>query len=158
MSDELVEIERKYLVVGDFHHLVTKSYRIRQGYLNADPERTVRLRLMEDRAFMTVKGKSFDGGLSRFEWEKEIEVQEAESLLKLCEAYPVDKVRHVVLYENQKFEVDVFYGLNEGLVLAEIELLAPDQQVVLPDWIGEEVTGDARYYNASISVKPFSMW
>ncbi|UCX03170.1 CYTH domain-containing protein [Shewanella glacialimarina] len=154
-----VEIERKYLVHNDqFKSLAHRSTRIVQGYLNSEKSRTVRVRIMGDQGFLTIKGISNQAGLSRFEWEKEISVQEAQDLLKLCEQGVIDKTRYLVEYQNQVFEVDEFYGDNQGLVVAELELESEQQVVIKPDWLGEEVTGDNRYYNSSLMKQPYSQW
>lgn len=150
------EIERKFLVAGEFRHLATAKNRICQGYLSADPERTVRVRIYGDKGFITIKGAS--NGMSRFEWEKEIPADEAEMLLRLCLPGMVEKVRYIVPMDDLKFEVDEFFGENEGLVMAEIELPDENRKIELPDWLGEEVTGDKRYYNSYLSKCPFSRW
>ena len=152
------EIERKFLVVGEFKSLASNSYRITQGYLSSVPERTVRVRIKGDGGFITIKGKSNDSGMSRYEWEKEIPVNEAEELLKLCEAGIIDKTRYEVVFENQTFEVDEFYGENEGLIMAELELESESSTIIKPSWLGVEVTGDKRYYNAQLSLHPYSKW
>ena len=152
------EIERKFLVAGDFRPYVSSSKRIVQGYLSSAPERTVRVRVAGDRGFITVKGISSESGASRFEWEKEIAVPEAEALLDLCEPGVIDKVRHLVPVGDHVFEVDEFHGENEGLVMAEVEFSAEDEEFVKPDWLGEEVTGDARYYNSMLMKNPFRLW
>ncbi|MBO7192510.1 MAG: CYTH domain-containing protein [Bacteroidales bacterium] len=153
-----LEIERKFLIAGDFRPFVCESFRIAQGYLCCDARRTVRVRVKGDVGYITVKGKSKDGGLSRFEWEKEISRQEAEALLPLCEPGIIDKFRHLVEFEGHTFEVDEFLGENEGLVLAELELSSVDEYFLRPEWLGEEVTGDRRYYNSYLSVHPFKTW
>lgn len=153
-----MEIERKFLVKGEFRHLATKSYRIAQGYLSSVPERTVRIRLKGDKGYITIKGKSNESGLSRYEWEKEIPLNEAQELLQLCEPGIIDKTRYEVIFKNQTFEVDEFFGENEGLILAELELPTEESTFSKPDWSGVEVTGDNRYYNAQLSKKPFKHW
>ena len=154
------EIERKFLVVGDFIPEVFRSYRISQGYLSSSPGKTVRVRVRDDQGFITIKGPSSDGGLSRFEWEKEIPAGEAEELLALAEPVVIDKTRHLVHNTDgvHTWEVDVFRGANEGLVLAEIELGDPDEPFDRPAWLGPEVTGDRRYYNSFLSHHPFTTW
>lgn len=155
----MIEIERKFLVNNDtFLKNITTSYRIVQGFLNTHPERTVRIRIKGNQGFITVKGKSNQSGLSRFEWEKTIAVEEAEELLKLCESGVIDKIRYEVHAGKHIFEVDVFTGENEGLTVAEIELNSEDEHFEKPDWLGEEVTGDARYYNSHLSNKPYKTW
>jgi len=152
------EIERKFLVKGDFRPFVSKSIRIVQAYLSSLPERTVRVRIMGDKGFLTIKGISNESGASRFEFEKEITVGEATELLSICEPGVIDKVRHWIKAEPYVFEVDVFQGENEGLTVAEIEL--PDESAVFykPEWLGEEVTGDKRYYNSVLMKKPYTKW
>lgn len=146
------EIERKFLVSGDFKPFVSQNVRITQGYLSSAPGRTVRLRVKGDKGYITVKGMSNDSGLSRFEWEKEIPLSEAQELLKICEPGVIDKTRHLVPFGNHIFEVDEFHGQNEGLVIAEIELNSENEAFEKPSWLGREVTGDVRYYN-SVLVK-----
>ncbi|MCL1142795.1 CYTH domain-containing protein [Shewanella gaetbuli] len=154
-----VEIERKYLVTGDeFKSLAHKATRITQGYLNSDKSRTVRVRIMGDEGFLTIKGISNAAGLSRFEWEKPISLAEAKQLLALCEPGMIDKTRYLVEFEKQVFEVDEFYGENQGLIVAELELKSEQQTVNLPHWIASEVTGDAKYYNSSLMKLPYSQW
>ena len=153
-----LEIERKFLVKGEFRSLAKSSQRIIQGYLCSDAKRTVRVRIKGDTGFLTIKGRSNDGGLSRFEWEKEISREEAELLLPLCEPGVIDKVRYLVEFEGHVFEVDEFLGDNQGLVLAELELSSHTEEYSRPDWLGEEVTGDRRYYNSYLSAHPFVTW
>jgi adenylate cyclase len=154
-----IEIERKYLVNNDtFKRLSHKAIRITQGYLNSDKARTVRVRMMGDQGFLTIKGLSDQAGLSRFEWEKEISMSEAQALLKLCEPGVIDKTRYLVEYQKQIFEVDEFYGENQGLIVAELELTTAQQAVSKPDWLGDEVTGDKRYYNSTLMKTPFTQW
>ncbi|MFV0237366.1 MAG: CYTH domain-containing protein [Flavobacteriales bacterium] len=153
-----IEIERKFLVSDDFRKNIRKSTMIKQGYLNTNPERTVRIRTKGERAFITVKGKTSKDGLERFEWEKEVNIQEAKNLFPLCEKYCIEKIRHEVPYENHIFEVDEFKGCNEGLVLAEVELKDKNEIVMLPKWITKEVTGNLNYYNSYISKNPFKNW
>lgn len=152
------EIERKFLVAGDFKQYARKSEHIVQGYLNSTPERTVRVRIKDDKGYMTVKGISSQSGVSRFEWEKEIPVNEARELINICEPGVIDKVRHLVDVGKHIFEVDEFYGDNEGLVLAEIELSTEEEEFAKPDWLGEEVTGDIRYYNSMLMKNPYKGW
>ena len=153
-----IEIERKFLISGDFRPGIEKSYRITQGYICPGSGRTVRVRLRDDKGFLTIKGPSADGGLSRFEWEKEIPVSEAKELLQLCEPGMVDKTRSLVPVGDHVFEVDEFHGDNEGLVMAEVELYSPEEKFARPSWLGEEVTGDVRYYNKYLSKKPYKDW
>lgn len=153
-----VEIERKFLVSGDYKVFSHESYEIAQGYLSSVPERSVRVRIMGDKGFITIKGASDDTGVSRFEWEKEISLEEARSLLNLCEPGIIHKIRHLVREGEHTFEVDEFLGDNAGLVIAEIELGSESESFIHPAWLGEEVTGDVRYYNASLSRNPFRNW
>jgi len=152
------EIERKFLVKGDYKSQVLKSFRIVQGYLSSVPERTVRIRIKGEEGFITIKGSSNELGLSRYEWEKEILLEEAKELLMLCEKGIIDKTRSIVIFENQSFEVDEFYGDNEGLTIAELELENESTQFSAPGWLGEEVTGNTKYYNAQLSLHPFKEW
>lgn len=152
------EIERKFLVRGEFKSSARKAMRISQGYLSSVPERTVRVRVRDNQGFITVKGKSDIRGVSRFEWEKEISVDDALALLGLCEPGVIDKIRYLVDYAGHTFEVDEFHGDNEGLVMAEIELSCEDEAFEKPDWLGDEVTGDSRYYNAALTKNPYINW
>ena len=153
------EIERKFLVKGDFKPFVTKSTRITQGYLSSVPERTVRIRIKGEKGFITIKGIGNASGASRFEWEKEISVEEAKSLLELCEPGIIDKTRYIVPEESGlRFEVDEFYGDNDGLTVAEIELPTEDQPFTKPEWLGEEVTGDVKYFNSMLMKNPYKNW
>ena len=155
----MVEIERKFLVTNqDFITQSNASFRIVQGYLNSNPERTVRVRIKGDKGFITIKGKGNESGLTRFEWEKEIAVSDAEALLQLCEKGVIDKTRYNVQFENHLFEVDVFFGENEGLIVAEIELQSENETFSKPDWLGKEVTSEEKYYNAYLSQHPFKTW
>jgi adenylate cyclase len=155
----MIEIERKFLVRSKaFKMEAFNSYSIKQGFLNRDPERTVRIRLKRDQGVLTIKGKSTDDGLSRFEWEKEIPKTEAEALLKFCEKGIIDKIRYEIRVDNHIFEVDEFYGENEGLIVAEIELKTTNQTFEKPDWLGVEVTGDTKYYNSVLSKNPYKNW
>lgn len=155
----MTEIERKFLVRSNaFKTDAYQKTRIVQGFLNTHPERTVRIRVHGQQAFLTVKGKSSENGLSRFEWEKEIEVEEAENLLKLCEPGIIEKDRYLVKIEDYIFEVDEFNGQNQGLIIAEIELKSEEDKFLKPFWIGEEVTGDIRYYNSQLSKNPYLNW
>ena len=153
-----MEIERKFLVTGEYKSLASKSYRIAQGYLSSSPGRTVRIRTKGDKGYITIKGKSNESGLSRYEWEKEIPVHEAQELLALCEPGIINKTRYEVVFENQTYEVDEFYDKNEGLTIAELELESETTSFSKPAWLGDEVTGDKRYYNAQLSIKPFKHW
>ena len=152
------EIERKFLVKGDFKSEVFKSTRITQGYLSSVPERTVRVRVKGEKGFITIKGIGNESGARRYEWEKEIPVEEVRELLKICEPGVIDRTRYLVKNGEFTFEVDEFYGDNEGLTVAEIEL--PDEQAEFnrPAWLGEEVTGDVRFYNSMLMKNPYKNW
>ena len=152
------EIERKFLVKGDFKSEAFKSTRITQGYLSSVPERTVRVRVKGDKGFITIKGIGNESGASRFEWEKEIPVDEVRDLLKICEPGVIDKTRFLVKNGDLTFEVDEFYCDNDGLTVAEIELPDEDTQFNRPAWLGEEVTGDVRFYNSMLMKNPYKNW
>ncbi len=155
----MIEIERKFLVKNNsFLSEIKTSDRIVQGYLSSHPERTVRIRIKGNKGYLTIKGKSNDTGVSRLEWEKEITVQDAELLLSLCETGVIDKTRHNIAIGKHIYEVDVFHGDNEGLIVAEIELTAENETFIKPEWLGEEVTNDAKYYNSLLSQNPFKNW
>lgn len=155
----MLEIERKFLVNSDaFLKQFKVKNRIVQGYLSSIPERTVRIRIKGKKGFLTIKGKSNESGLSRMEWEKEIDVNEAESLLQICESGVIDKTRYEIEFDNHIIEVDVFEGENKGLIIAEIELKSENESFEKPDWLGKEVTGDMKYYNAYLSKNPFVNW
>ncbi len=153
------EIERKFLVTSNAFLLESSaSYRIVQGYLNTAPERTVRIRIKGTKGYITIKGKGNASGTTRFEWEKEIDLMEAEQLLQLCEEGVIDKIRHEIPVGKHCFEVDVFAGVNQGLIVAEIELHDENELFEKPNWIGKEVTGQERYYNAYLSTTPYKDW
>ena len=152
------EIERKFLVKGEFKDQAFKATRITQGYLSSVPERTVRVRVKGDKGFITIKGIGNASGASRYEWEKEIPVEEVKELLLICEPGVIDKTRYLVKAGEFTFEVDEFYGDNEGLTVAEVELPDEDAAFERPDWLGEEVTGDPRYYNSMLMKNPFKNW
>ena len=152
-----IEIERKFLVKGDFLPYVTKKEKIVQAYICNVPEKTVRVRIKGEKSFLTIKGPSDKNGFSRCEFEYEIPVVDATEMLALCSAGIIEKVRHYIIYEKHTFEVDVFYGNNEGLILAELELESENEVFSKPEWLGEEVTGDIRYYNAYMVQHPFKM-
>lgn len=152
------EIERKFLVSGDFKPQVSRHTRIVQGYLCSVPERTVRIRIKGEQGFLTIKGIGSASGASRYEWEREIPVAEAEELLAICEPGVIDKTRHLVEFAGKTFEVDEFHGDNEGLTVAEIELSSEDEAFERPVWLGQEVTGDARYYNSMLMKNPYQNW
>ena len=155
----MVEIERKFLVLSnDFVTEAFSKKRIVQAYLSSNPERTVRIRIKEDNAFLTIKGKGNASGTTRLEWETEIPVSDAEQLLLICEKGIIDKIRYEIIVGSHTFEVDVFAGENEGLIMAEIELESENDIFVKPIWLGQEVTNDERFYNAYLSKKPFKKW
>ena len=154
-----LEIERKFLVKGDDYKQQAYSHsHIQQGYICSSHGRTVRVRIRDERGYLTIKGPSENGGLSRYEFEKEITLDEAEHLMRLCEPGIIDKTRWLVKSGRHTFEVDEFFGENEGLVMAEVELGAEDESYEKPDFIGQEVTGDRRYYNSHLRKNPFSAW
>lgn len=154
-----IEIERKFLIAGDFKADAYAHQRVTQGYMAGNSEgRTVRIRIKGDKGFITIKGASNDSGLSRFEWEKEISVEEADQLLKLCDPGVIDKVRYLIKAGHHTYEVDEFQGENAGLVMAEIELNSENEQFEKPVWLGKEVTGDIRYYNSQLVKNPYKNW
>lgn len=154
-----LEIERKFLIAGDcFRQQAVRSIRISQGYIAHDGGRTVRVRIAGDKGFLTIKGPTMDG-ISRQEWEREIPLQDAEDLFALCKSGAIEKTRFIIPAANgRKWEVDEFHGDNEGLVMAEIELGDPSEPFDKPDWLGEEVTGDKRYYNSHLCRHPYNTW
>ncbi len=153
------EIERKFLITGDFKSEAYKSERVTQGYMACNPEgRAVRIRIKGNKGFITIKGASNNSGLSRFEWEKEIPVEDAGQLMKLCDPGVIDKVRYFIQAGTHTYEVDEFYGDNEGLIIAEIELESEDEKFEKPSWLGQEVTGDVRYYNSQLVKNPYKNW
>lgn len=155
----MVEIERKFLVLNDaFKAVASHKYPIAQGYLNSHPERTVRVRIKGESGFLTIKGKGNTTGTTRFEWETEISLLEAKPLLALCEKSIIAKTRYEVEVGKHTFEIDIFSGENEGLIIAEIELSHENEPFEKPDWLGKEVTNDKRYYNAYLSKNPFKKW
>jgi len=151
-----IEIERKFLVRKDLLPDAMTQVKMIQGYLNDDKERTIRIRIVEEKAYLTVKGKVV--GISRPEFEYEVPVIDAMAMMKLSVYPPVEKVRHIVIHDGKKWEVDVFSGLNSGLVLAEVELSHENEHVNLPSWVLEEVSGDQRYYNSQLSKNPYASW
>lgn len=153
-----LEIERKFLVKGNYKEYAYAHEEIVQGYLSSVKERTVRVRIKGEKAYITIKGISNESGISRFEWEKEISINDARELLKLCEPGIIDKIRYYIKSDKHTFEVDEFNGENQGLVMAEIELSSENEQFEKPDWLGEEVSGDLRYYNSSLTKLPYSKW
>lgn len=148
-----MEIERKYLVTSNsYKQMAVARYHICQGYISREKTGTVRIRITDDKAYLTIKGKPAAGHFARYEWEKEIDVQEAKELMQLCQGTIIDKTRWIVpaAEDGLKWEVDEFHGKHEGLTLAEIELTSEEQEVEKPDFVGEDVTSDPRYYNANM--------
>lgn len=148
-----MEIERKYLVTSDsYKQMAVARYHICQGYISREKTGTVRIRITDDKAYLTIKGKPAAGHFARYEWEKEIDVQEAKELMQLCQGTIIDKTRWIIPAKEDglKWEVDEFHGKHEGLTLAEIELTSEEQEVEKPDFVGEDVTSDPRYYNANM--------
>ena len=154
-----LEIERKFLVLDDsYKHEAFSSSHICQGYICSDRGRTVRVRIRDERGYITIKGSSLDGGLSRYEFEQEIPFDDAERLLSLCEPGIIDKTRWLVKSGDHTFEVDEFHGDNDGLVMAEVELQNSTEEPIIPHFIGKEVTGDRRYYNSQLRRHPYCEW
>jgi CYTH domain-containing protein len=154
-----IEIERKFLVLDDsYKREAFSSSHIRQGYLSSERGKTIRVRIRDTRAFLTIKGPSLDGGLSRSEFEYEIPLDDAEKLMTLCEPGIIDKIRWLVKSGDHTFEVDEFFGDNEGLVMAEVELHSRSEEPEIPHFIGQEVTGDRRYYNSQLRLHPYQSW
>src|SRR5690554_464548 len=155
----MIEIERKFLVKNnDYKKDAFKEIHIKQGFLNSSKERVVRVRLTDEQGFLTVKGAPSGNGISRFEWEKEISKTDAEALFNLCEEGQIEKTRYLVNQGSHTFEVEEFYGENEGLVVAEIELNHMTELFIKPTWLDKEVTGDIKYYNSQLSKNPYKNW
>ncbi len=152
------EIERKFLVKSEYKHMAKEHYHIVQGYICSMGGRTVRIRIAGEKACLTIKGPSFNDGLSRYEWEYEIPVDEARELMRLCEPEVIEKTRYLVPFGNHVFEVDEFFGKNSGLVVVEVELRYEDEPFERPPFLGHEVTGDRRYYNSSLMKHPYLTW
>lgn len=152
------EIERKFLVKGDFKSEAFTHWRIVQGYLSSVPKRVVRIRIKGDMAYLTIKSTISGNGLTRYEWEKEISVQDAEEMLQFCEQEIIEKTRYLVKVGAHIFEVDEFYGSNQGLLVAEVELQSEDEEFEKPSWLAKEVTHDIRYYNSMLVKTPYSEW
>ena len=154
-----LEIERTFLVEGDFRPFAASASHIVQGYICAERGRTVRVRLRDEAGFLTIKGPSTDDGLSRSEFEYPVSADDARALLRLCQDGIIDKTRWLVpMADGHTFEVDVFHGDNDGLVVAEVELGSTEEDFVRPEWIGKEVTGDRRYYNSQLRAQPYKSW
>ncbi|WP_124979220.1 CYTH domain-containing protein [Nonlabens xiamenensis] len=154
----MIEIERKFLLKDPGILRDLEGSRVIQGYLSSDPDRAVRIRIIGDQGLLTIKGASSEDGLSRYEWERNIGVKDAQELLKLSLPGGIDKTRYKIKVDAHTWEVDAFHGPNEGLFLAEIELNSTTEKFVRPDWLGEEVTGQRRFYNAYINSKPYCTW
>ncbi len=153
------ETERKFLVADDsYRAMATESHRMTQGYICRESGRTVRVRISDGRGWLTIKGKGSNNGMSRYEWETEIPADEAGALMRLCLEGIIDKTRYIVPFGGHTFEVDEFYGENEGLTVAEIELENENEPFSRPEWLGKEVTGDRRYYNSMLTQNPYSQW
>lgn len=156
---ELIEIERKFLVVSEaYKSEAYKRTRIVQAFLNSDKSRIVRVRLSGDEGFLTIKGEPSEDGVSRFEWERQISKSDAEALLKLCEDGTIDKMRYEISSGDHTFEVDEFFGSNEGLVVAEVELSHVSENFLKPKWLGQEVTGQTKYFNSQLLKYPYKKW
>ena len=154
-----LEIERKYLVLdSSYKHEAYSSSHIRQGYICSERGRSVRIRIRDEHAYLTIKGPSLDGGLSRYEFEQQIPFDDAQKLMSLCEPGIIDKTRWLVRSGDHIFEVDEFHADNDGLVVAEVELNNPTETPLLPHFIGQEVTGDRRYYNSQLRRHPYTQW
>jgi len=154
-----IEIERKFLVKNNsFMQESYQKHYIKQGYLNSNKNRTVRIRIQDNKSFLTIKGRSNSSGTTRFEWEKEISLEEGQQLFLLCEETIIEKYRYLVKTKNHTYEVDQFLGENKGLIVAEIELNSEKDFFEKPDWIGKEVTGQISYYNSSLSKIPYNKW
>ena len=155
----MIEIERKFLVLNhEFKKQAQTSFQIAQGYLSTVPERTVRVRIKGNLGYLTIKGVTNDSGMSRYEWEKQIDLADAQQLLQLCEKEVIRKTRYEIKVGKHTFEVDQFQGKNNGLIIAEIELESETEIFKKPDWLGQEVTNDQRYYNAYLSQNVFEEW
>lgn len=158
MKSGIYEIERKFLVKGDYKHLAYNKTHIEQGYIASGNSRTVRVRIRDDKGYLTIKGPSGLGGLTRYEFEKEISLEDARNLMSICLPGTIVKDRWLVKNGKHVVEVDEFFGENEGLVIAEIELNSEDEEYLRPDFLGEEVTGDKRYYNSYLTGCPYKLW
>lgn len=152
------EIERKFLVRGEFKSQAFKHSRMIQGYICSANGRTVRVRISDNQGFLTIKGPTSESGTTRYEWEQEIPLSDARALIKLCEGGIIDKTRFYVRSGSHIFEVDEFHDANQGLIMAEVELLDENEEFVKPQFIGKEVTGDVRYYNSQLMKHPYSTW
>ncbi|MEN6324099.1 MAG: CYTH domain-containing protein [Proteiniphilum sp.] len=152
------EIERKFLVRGDYKADAYKNMIIRQGYLSLSGISVIRIRIKGEKAFVTIKSALVEGKIKRHEWEYEIPTEDAEEMLQLCEDGLIEKKRYLVKVGKHTFEVDEFFGKNQGLLLAEVELESEDEPYEVPEWLGPEVTGNVRYYNSYLSIHPYEEW
>jgi adenylate cyclase len=152
------EIERKYLVKGNFRNGAVKEIHVRQGYISSLPDKTVRVRINSGKGYITVKARKEGLTFGRFEWEREIPLADAEELMTVCDHGTVEKTRYIVPFMGQNFEVDVFEGENSGLIVAELELETEEQPVIKPSWLGDEVTFDGRYQNSYLAKVPYKKW
>lgn len=157
-SNPHYEIERKFLVIGEYKNLAKSSSKIEQGYFDTKPGITVRVRHRDQQAYLTIKGPSDESGIARYEFETEVSEEDGHQLMKLCSKGRVSKTRWLIDYEGHTFEVDEFHGDNQGLVIAEVELQSADEHVALPPFIANEVTGDRRFYNSHLMRMPFVVW
>lgn len=154
-----IEIERKFLITSNtFKQEAHQKNYIKQGFLNSDKNRVVRVRIKDNQGFLTIKGMPNNSGISRFEWEKEISITDAENLFNLCEKGIIEKYRYLIKIDYHTFEVDEFLGENFGLYVAEVELASENETFSKPNWLGKEVTGDKKYYNSNLSKHPFKNW
>lgn len=153
-----IEIERKFLVAGEYKHLAHKMFTIKQGYFATEPGKTVRVRISGDKGYLTIKGPSDSSGLGRYEFETEVSTEDAEQLFKLCKPGAIIKDRYLIENGKHTVEVDEFHGDNEGLVIAEIELNHADEEYMKPAFLGQEVTGDPRFYNKYLLTRPYKLW
>lgn len=153
-----LEIERKFLVAGEFRDQAYNCTHIQQGYISSSGGRTVRVRIRDDRGYLTIKGPSGKAGLSRYEFETEIALSDAQDLMRICEPGIIDKNRYLVRHAGHVFEVDEFFGENEGLLIAEVELQSEDEPFDRPAFLGREVTGDRKYYNSHLRKNPYILW
>ena len=154
-----LEIERKFLIKNhEFKKVSFKKKYLLQGYLNSNQNRVVRIRMIDDVAYITIKGVSDETGLKRIEWEKEIPMEEAKELLKLCEEGIIEKVRYYHTYDDHLFEIDEFSGMNKGLYIVEVELKHENEVFKKPSYLGKEVTGEKKYYNSNLTKSPFNKW
>lgn len=155
----MIEIERKFLVKNETYKSESiKKQLITQGYLSSDPKRSVRIRICEQNAYITIKGQTSESGTSRYEWEKEINIEDAKQLMLLCREGVVTKIRHLIPFKKHTFEVDEFLKDNSGLVIAEIELSNENEDFERPRWLGKEVTGIKKYYNSQLSQNAYVNW